>query len=158
MLFDALSKIAANPVIQTLASRLSSPRGGPWLVGGAIRDLLTGVRPAGFDILAAVDVMPVAASVAKELNLPLRFVDSSFNQVQIERDDGIFTFSRLSSGESLEDNLLRRDFTVNSLALDLSALFDPEPFVVIDLNHSLKDLDEKLLRPSKWPPVLMANT
>ena len=89
MLFDALSKIAANPVIQTLASRLSSPRGGPWLVGGAIRDLLTGVRPAGFDILAAVDVMPVAASVAKELNLPLRFVDSSFNQVQIETQDSL---------------------------------------------------------------------
>ena len=85
--FDALAKIAANPLIQTLSTRLSSPRGGPWLVGGAIRDLLSGDRPAGFDILAVVDVMPVASSIAKELGLSLRFVDSSFNQVQIERKD-----------------------------------------------------------------------
>jgi hypothetical protein len=150
---DALAKIAANPLIQTLAVSLSSPRGGPWLVGGAVRDLLAGDRPAGFDILAAVDVMPVAASVARELKLPVRFVDSSFNQVQIDRADGIVSFSRLSSGETLEDNLLRRDYTVNSLAFDLSALFSSKPPSVIDLNRGVEDLERKILRPCRWTAV-----
>ena len=159
--FAALRTIASNPLIQSLVTSLSSSRGGPWLVGGAVRDLLTGNRPQGFDILAACDVMTVATDLSKELNTPFKFVDSTFCHVKIESKAGDFTFSRLSSGESLEDNLSSRDFTVNSLAVPLDKLFQFDFGIdaagshsfIVDINSGLDDLSRKLLRPNKWTTV-----
>ena len=79
--YEALRRISANPLIQRLALSLQSSRGGPWLVGGAIRDILSGRRPSGFDFLASSDVFETASSLATELNKPLKFLDTDFVQV-----------------------------------------------------------------------------
>ena len=78
--------------------------------------------------------------------------------MSVERDDGNISFARLSSGESLEDNLLRRDFTVNSLALSLPSLFDGvnfgESLSIIDVGGGLNDLLTHTLRPRKWKTLI----
>ena len=149
-----LASLAANKNIQDLTKLLASDRGGPWLVGGAVRDFVLGRRPAGFDFLAARDVLTVVPALAKELDAQWEMTDRSFRHATIKREEGVFTLTNLSSAETLEENLSRRDYTVNSLALDLPSLFASPIPKVIDLREGWNDLASKTLQPCTWRGLL----
>ncbi len=149
-----LAALAANGTIQRVTELLQKDRGGPWLVGGAIRDLLLGRRPAGFDFLATCNVLTVAPILAKELSAPWEMTDRSFRHATIRHSEGLLTVTNLSSAETIEENLSRRDFTMNSLALDMGELFARPVPRVIDLRQGMADLEQKLLQPCTWRGLL----
>ena len=151
-----LASLAANKSIQGITKMLASDRGGPWLVGGAVRDIVLGRRPSGFDFLAACDVLSAAPALAKELEATWEMTDRSFRHATIKREEGIFTLTNLSSAETVEENLSRRDYTVNSLALDLPSLYAGPIPNVIDLRQGWADLESKTLQPCTWRGLLDA--
>jgi poly(A) polymerase len=112
-----------------------------YLVGGPIRDFLLGIEPQDFDIV----IRGSGINFAKKLNSIIggRMV------VLSEKDDEVrlvispklwFDISGMK-GETIYEDLRRRDFTINSMAVPLYG----EP-VLIDVVGGLTDIKKRLIR------------
>ncbi len=115
------------------AVRKSLPAGTQaWLVGGAVRDLLLERPFHDLDFVLPGEVHRVARAVAKELDGVSFVLDESRDtqRVILVADDGqenYLDFIRMN-GNSIQDDLSLRDFTINALAVDLvklDKLIDP---------------------------------
>ena len=106
---------------------------GTWVVGGAVRDLMLGSAPGDFDVVVEGDAIAVARSAAAALGGEV-VVHDRFGTATVRAGGLVFdvagarreTYARpgalpdVSLGASIEDDLARRDFTVNTLALRLA--------------------------------------
>jgi poly(A) polymerase len=125
-----------------------------FIVGGAVRDLLTGVKPKDFDIATNATPEQVKRLFRRAFIIGRRFqiVHVMFGQDLLE----VTTF-RVSSndaapkdehGRVLRDNTFgeqhedaaRRDFTINSM------YYDPASQTVLDYHGGIKDIRKKILR------------
>src|SRR5215208_2565603 len=105
---------------------------GVWVVGGAVRDLLLGLEPRELDLVVEGDAVPVARRAAARLGgdvvaherfgtATVRGAGVAFDLAGARRE----TYAQpgalpdVELGAALEDDLARRDFTVNTLALRL---------------------------------------
>jgi tRNA nucleotidyltransferase/poly(A) polymerase len=110
------------------------------LVGGALRDHYLGRSSADFDVVVAGDGRQIAERVAQETSTRLVTLGADrFASFRLIGGDHILDLWD-REGMSLGEDLARRDFTINSLALDLRSgeLLDP-------LN-GLEDLAKRRLR------------
>lgn len=133
-----------------IAERLKSAGGQSWLVGGAVRDLLLGRAVNDWDL--ATDLLPeqVSALFPRTHEFGIRFGTVVVMEkgvpyeVTTFRRDGIYTDARrpddVQFTRILEEDLVRRDFTVNALA------YDPVADRLADPAGGLADLREQLLR------------
>ena len=120
-----------------------------WLVGGAVRDLLLGGTRADIDLVTDGDAAAVAALLGAESKAHERFgtasVDVSGIRVDIAaaRRETYPHPGALPEVEpaSLADDLARRDFTVNAMALPLSGKAE-----LIDPHGGRADLETGILR------------
>lgn len=133
--------------VQGLAIRLATefsqiqPDAEVFLVGGIVRDLLLGA-PVGRDLDLATSALPpqseraLRAAGGKVFKIGERFgtIGGTFGHLDVEvttyRAEAYRSGSRKPEvvfGQNLLDDLARRDFTVNAIALDLytGALVDP---------------------------------
>ena len=94
-----------------------------WLVGGTVRDLLLGQRPADYDIAFNDDLSPEIRDWARRLQGSWFWLDKERNQSRVILDGGRlqFDFASLRAAD-IEDDLRLRDFTVNAIALPLLEL------------------------------------
>jgi poly(A) polymerase len=88
-----------------------------WIVGGAVRDELLGRPVRDTDIAVVGDPEPVARAVARELRGPVFRLSEAFGAWRVidRRDRHVFDFARVQ-GETIEEDLAKRDFTVNAMA------------------------------------------
>jgi poly(A) polymerase len=95
---------------------------GAWIVGGALRDELLGRPVRDVDVAVAGDPAPPARALAAEVRGPVFQLSEAFGAWRvIDRKGGrVWDFSRLQ-GESIEDDLAKRDFTVNAMARPVAA-------------------------------------
>lgn len=125
-----------------------------YVVGGAVRDLLLGIRPKDFDVATNAEPEQIQRSFrrARIIGRRFRLVHVMFGPETIE----VSTFRALQSddieldehGRVLRDNVFgeqhedatRRDFTVNAL------YYDPVSDQVLDYHHGVKDLKGRVLR------------
>jgi tRNA nucleotidyltransferase (CCA-adding enzyme) len=126
-----------------------------YLVGGCVRDLILGTKPKDWDITTNATPEQIIALY------PHTFYENTFGTVAVVLDEAVdetlkmieITPYRLESAYSdhrrpdsvqfadkLEDDLKRRDFTMNALAYNMS---DME---VIDLYDGIKDIEGKIIR------------
>jgi tRNA nucleotidyltransferase (CCA-adding enzyme) len=125
--------------------------GGPvYLVGGAVRDLLLGRPRADVDLVVVGD----AAHLAARLGGP-GTEHERFGTVKVEVDGHELDIARarretypqpgalpvVAPAQSIEEDLDRRDFTINAMAIPL----DGEPRL-IDPRGGREDLEGRLLR------------
>ncbi len=100
---------------------------GVYIVGGSIRDLFCGRTPIDYDLAVADDpagfARLLAAGTAGHL---VEFGRRGHTIRRVVTGDYHFDIMPLN-GVSIEEDLLRRDFTINALALELSSghLIDP---------------------------------
>ena len=143
----ALAKIAgreANELGQEL-----------YLVGGVVRDLFLGRSNFDFDIVVEGDAVSLARKLAKDsrakLTVHSRFGTAKLNYPGFSLDLATArseTYSKPGAlptvqPGSLKDDLIRRDFSINAMALRLN----PQRFgELIDLYDGKDDLDHRLIR------------
>jgi len=119
-----------------------------FIVGGAVRDLLSGAPVTDWDFTTDAEPEKIQAL------FPDSFYDNAFGTVGVKFDPEVYEITTFRSeagytdrrrpdsvkwGKTLESDLTRRDFTVNAMAMDQHGR-------IIDPFDGQKDLARKLLR------------
>lgn len=114
-----------------------------YLVGGTIRDFLMEKSSCDRDI-AIKNAEIFAKSLAKKLDATLVVLDEENHIYRIVLEDktNYLDISELC-GETIEEDLQRRDFTINAIAYDLANN------KIIDVVGGINDLNNKVLRQIK---------
>ena len=88
-----------------------------WVVGGALRDELLGRPVRDVDIAIAGDPEPAARRLAAEVKGPVFRLSEAFGAWRVidQGEQRVFDLSPLQ-GETIEEDLARRDFSVNAMA------------------------------------------
>ena len=88
-----------------------------WTVGGALRDELLGRDVTDIDIAVEGDPEAAARDLAAELRGPVFRLSEAFGAWRVvdRRAGRVFDFAPLQ-GETIEDDLRKRDFTANAMA------------------------------------------
>jgi len=102
-----------------------------YLVGGAVRDMLLNRHSRDFDFAVPSNGIALARRVANALEADFMVLDAERDtgRVIVAEPDGRRTFLDFAKyrGNTLEEDLRARDFTINAIAFDLQAqtLIDP---------------------------------
>ena len=104
------------------------------LVGGCVRDLLLGRPATDFDVATSAPAEASLALFPRAIPIGLRH-----GTVMIPTEQGPVDVTRFR-GETLEQDLARRDFTINALA------YDPRSRRLIDRHDGRADLGKGVLR------------
>jgi tRNA nucleotidyltransferase (CCA-adding enzyme) len=124
---DVLDTLRALPAGAAVLAALGA-RDDVWVVGGAVRDALLGREPKDIDLVVAGDAAAVAQSLGPVREAHDRFgtftvgVEGAPVNVATARRETYARPGALPDVEaaSLTEDLARRDFTVNALAVDLA--------------------------------------
>jgi tRNA nucleotidyltransferase/poly(A) polymerase len=117
-----------------------------FLVGGAIRDALRQRPVHDLDFVMSSDVRPLARRVADHFLGGFYMLDPLRNTARVILTKTVngekitFDFAHFQ-GETIEEDLCNRDFSVNAMAVSLAS-----PQKLIDPCHGVMDLREKVLR------------
>lgn len=139
-----------HPFVEEILVKFTKASYEIYIVGGAVRDLLTGKKVVDWDFTTN-------ATPEEILKIfPDGFYDNQFGTVGIAHDSHIHPFEittfrteqgysdkrrpdKVEWGKSLEEDLARRDFTINAMAIG-------SDLKVIDPFGGQKDLKEKVIR------------
>jgi tRNA nucleotidyltransferase (CCA-adding enzyme) len=126
-----------------------------YLVGGIVRDLILGRPSIDIDIMAEGDAVRLARQMAEKLGARLT-VHSAFGTASIKIDGYSVDLATCRSESyrrpgalptvspgSIRDDLQRRDFTINAMAVCINT---PNQGDLTDLFGGRQDLDEGLVR------------
>lgn len=92
-----------------------------YLVGGSVRDLLLGRKPMDADIVVTENAEEFADRMAQPFaGRIVKLGKPGLMIYRVVTPSIIFDISKMN-GPSIEDDLLRRDFTVNAMAVDLAS-------------------------------------
>jgi poly(A) polymerase len=123
-----------------------------YVVGGAVRDLLLGLKPEDFDVATNASPEDVHRLFRRSRLIGRRFkiahvlfggetVEvSTFRSGGAEDKDEHGRVLRDNEYGTREQDAARRDFTVNAL------YYDPSKETILDFHHGLKDLRRKVVR------------
>ena len=140
MKIQTLEKLKKDEILEEI--KKSSEGIEIYVVGGVIRDLYTG--KANFDkdlIVCNLEAKNYAMDLAEKLNATFIPLDEE-NKIYrlVLKDKKTFIDITNPINNNLEEDLKRRDFTINSVAMNI------DTFEVLDLNKGIKDLKNKKIR------------
>jgi putative nucleotidyltransferase with HDIG domain len=116
-----------------------------WLVGGAVRDRLLHRGTTDFDVVVAGDPEPVARAVGRAAGGHAFELSEAFGAWRVVARDRGWQLDVVGlAGESLEQDLARRDLTVNAIAEPLAMSGDPA--ALVDPFGGVADLRRRRLR------------
>lgn len=153
-----MSKIPEH--ISAVVSQLEKAGFEAFLVGGCVRDILLGKEPKDWDVATKAKpeevvgvfpdakyengfgtvMLPVKYLLGKEDEKDLGVVEVTTYRIESKYSDKRHP-DEVKFAETLEEDLSRRDFTVNALALKVS-----ENFEIVDLFSGQEDLKSKIIR------------
>ncbi len=145
-----LIPISIREDLEFISQKVKSVGKEAYLIGGAVRDLVMGKTPHEFDITTSL--LPEEVK-----NLFKKVIETGIQHgtvlVLLKNGNYEFTTYRTEKGysdgrrpdlvefsASLEEDLKRRDFTMNALAMDL------EDFSILDYQNGIQDIQDKLIR------------
>ncbi len=153
MLYSLNIKIT-NPIIKLISDIAEKYFFDVYLVGGYLRDKFMNIESQDIDFIVLGDAITFAKSVANELRIKVTAEYKNFGTALLYYKGNKLEFSSARKESyskdsrkpkvllsSLEDDLSRRDFTVNTLAINLS-----EGKTIIDNFGGIEDIQNKILR------------
>jgi tRNA nucleotidyltransferase (CCA-adding enzyme) len=122
-----MHRLRPTPSVLDIARRLEAAGFEAWCVGGALRDALLGDPPLDWDLATTATPKQVVDLFGRRRTIPIGI---EFGTVSVLDEEGtpheITTFRRdvrtdgrhaiVEFGASLDDDLARRDFTINAMA------------------------------------------
>lgn len=153
MSYMKTAELAVPHVVREVAHTLKGAGYDAWLVGGCVRDLLIGREPKDWDITTNAKPEEI------QKLFPETFYENAYGTVGVVTDateprlkvieitpyriEGKYSNARhpdeVTFSEKLEDDLERRDFTINAIA------YDPASKVLVDLHGGAGDIASKRL-------------
>lgn len=152
-----------TPVFKLLKKVVEKENCEAYVIGGFVRDALLGREGKDLDVVAIGDGIALANAVAAEIGNTNVAVFKTFGTAMLRFEEWELEFvgarkesyspdSRKPSVTvgTLEDDQLRRDFTINAMAISLSKA-DFGKF--IDPFNGLEDLEKKIIRTPTDPEI-----
>ena len=139
----------AQSLLIQLSGLLKSKRVRAYLVGGFVRDVLLGRDTADIDIDIDItintDVLKIAPQLADSLQGKFVLLDAVNRIGRIIIKD--WTIDMASFSGDIEDDLARRDFTIDAIAVDLHQLVEKgQDAYLIDPFNGQNDLDMGIIK------------
>ncbi len=141
--WQGLARLLAGVPLAPLAA-LASDRIKVALVGGAIRDVLLGRAPTDLDLVVERGFERYLDAIEATRGARPADIGDAFQHTHRFRWKGIQVDVARSHG-SLEQDLARRDFSVNALAVPMSGVGDPQA-ALVDPHGGLADILSGRLR------------
>jgi poly(A) polymerase len=155
-----------NPIFKTLSTIADKNSTEAYVIGGFVRDLFLNRPSKDIDVVVVGSGIEYAEAVGRKLNTKVA-VFKNFGTANIKYQDLEVEFvgARKESYRSdsrkpivedgtLEDDQLRRDFTINALAINLNADHFGE---LLDPFDGIKDLENKLIRTPLDPEITFSD-
>lgn len=151
---DRLDRVIPDDVRQLCAS-LRERGHDAWIVGGSVRDVLMGRAPSDWDL--ATTALPADVRRTFRRTIPTGIAHGTISvmmgaaryEVTTLRGEGAYTDGRhpdaVTFGASIEEDLGRRDFTVNAIA------FHPLDRAIVDPFHGVEDIAARVIRAVRDP-------
>ena len=148
--FKSTEKIEIPEILKKMGAIFAQNGFESYLVGGAVRDMLMGKKASDWDVTTNAkpeDVMRIFKKVIptgiEHGTVTVRFMKTSI-EVTTFRSEGSYSDGRhpdsVSFEATLEQDLSRRDFTINAIAASL------EDGKIIDLFGGQKDMHFRIIR------------
>ncbi len=124
---------------------------GVYLVGGFVRDLILNRQSTDFDFAVERNAIGFAKAFAKSIHGAFILLDKEHGCGRVAKKEkgNILTFDFADfRGDTLKEDLKRRDFIVNTLSIDISSLADQVELTsaVLNFGKGLRDLKDGLIR------------
>lgn len=153
--------------VHSIAENLKEKGFKAFLVGGCTRDLLTGRKPKDWDI--TTDATPneiisifgdqafyennfgTVAIINKESNSN-EIIDETVKIIEVTtfRIDASYSDQRrpdsVTFSKELLDDLKRRDYTINAIAIEIQKSGEEATYNVLDPHNGIKDIKDKIIR------------
>ncbi len=155
-----LGALAENPVVRTLAEAFDAAGFELAVVGGPVRDALLGRQTHDLDFTTSASpdqilaiVKPVASAhwdigrAFGTIGARVRGEQVEITTYRADSYDGVTRKPTVEFGDSIDGDLVRRDFTVNAMALQVPAV------KLVDPTGGVEDLVAGVLRTPTDPRV-----
>ena len=147
--FETVQPVSPPATVRRIAERLEEAGFETWCVGGAVRDALLGHPHLDWDLATAAKPEEVRKLFKRTVPVGIEFgtigvldVNNVMHEVTTFRKD-VNTDGRhavVEFGASLEEDLARRDFTINAIA------YSPKKDEIRDPYNGRQDLERKIIR------------
>jgi poly(A) polymerase len=131
--------IQENQYIQRLIAHKKKKK--LYLVGGTVRDVLLGLEPQDYDFAVSGSGVMFARSMSKKLKAAFVLLSKDDDEARMVHNECTYDFVGIGKG-NIVDDLKRRDFTINAMAIDCDTGEFYDPF------KGLEDLKRETLRPT----------
>lgn len=155
-----------NPVFKVLATIADQTKTEAYVIGGFVRDLFLNRPSKDIDIVVLGNGIEFAEQTGRQLKTKVAVFKNfgtamlKYNDLEIEfvgaRKESYRSDSRkpIVENGTLEDDQLRRDFTINALAISLNK---DNYASLIDPFNGLADLEQKLIRTPLDPAITFSD-
>ena len=136
--------------LSSILNQISENNGGVWIVGGAVRDAAMGFMPSDIDLATdllpgkLLEIFPDAIETGIAFGTITIRSGTYLFQTTTLRSDGDYLDSRrpetVTYNLSLNQDLKRRDFTINSMAIDVARRLYYDP------NNGMVDIENRIIR------------
>jgi poly(A) polymerase len=139
-------------ILEALAALVRERTASCYITGGTVRDWLMNLHSRDLDITVPHDAFGWAAGLARIVDGTFIPMDEDEDVARVVCQDAAIDFSSFREGtKSIEEDLLKRDFTFNSMAISYPAIIaglrqTDAPPEIIDPAGGQKDLEHKIIR------------